>query len=284
MKTRRRKRQPETEETPGMAPTTIFSSVASVSSTARSLLSPLPVCSRFIESSRGNKSSFKRICPSSSGIAVGVSAIGVVVVSATKKRQQSGTAATAATAHLRSYGRRAAMIVLSSAAAALLLFQQVPIMHGLEFPKSAKDEYDDEEERLVELFEGATRSVVSVQNVEAEVSKVAMKQTAVGEEDVKVEGIGSGFIWDKFGHIVSHMVSLPMLYPHILRFSHFVLSLSLSLSISHLQIEMGTGNKLSCSGEIGNGSFRATKGTGKNGDAFTWRCCMVKARDNVPHL
>jgi len=47
---------------------------------------------------------------------------------------------------------------------------------------------------------------------------------------------------------------------------------------------MGTGNKLSCSGEIGNGSFRATKGTGKNGDAFTWRCSMVKARDNVPHL
>jgi hypothetical protein len=136
----------------------------------------------------------------------------------------------------------------------------------------------------VEKVQGATRSVVSVQNVEAEVSKVAMKQTAVGEEDVKVEGIGSGFIWDKFGHIVSHMVSLPMLYPHILRFSHFVLSLSLSLSISHLQIEMGTGNKLSCSGEIGNGSFRATKGTGKNGDAFTWRCCMVKARDNVPHL
>jgi hypothetical protein len=130
-----------------------MAAMASVSSTARSLLSPLPVCSRFIESSRGNKSSFKRICPSSSGIAVGVSAIGVVVVSATKKRQQSGTAATAATAHLRSYGRRAAMIVLSSAAAALLLFQQVPIMHGLEFPKSAKDEYDDEEERLVELFE-----------------------------------------------------------------------------------------------------------------------------------
>jgi hypothetical protein len=109
-----------------------------------------------------------------------------------------------------------------------------------------------------------------------------MKQTVVGEEDVKVEGIGSGFIWDKFGHIVSHMVSLPMLHPHILCFSHFVLSLS--LSISHLQIEMGTGNKLSCSGKIGNGSFRATKGTGKNGDAFTWRRCMVKARDNVPHV
>jgi len=45
---------------------------------------------------------------------------------------------------------------------------------------------------------------VSVQNVEAEVSKVAMKQTVVGEEDVKVEGIGSGFIWDKFGHIVTN--------------------------------------------------------------------------------
>jgi hypothetical protein len=45
------------------------------------------------------------------------------------------------------------MIVLSSAAPALLLLQQVPIMHGLEFPKSVKDEYDEEEERLVQLFE-----------------------------------------------------------------------------------------------------------------------------------
>jgi len=26
-------------------------------------------------------------------------------------------------------------------------------MHGLEFPKSLKDEYDEEEERLVQLFE-----------------------------------------------------------------------------------------------------------------------------------
>lgn len=126
-----------------------MAAMASVSSTARSLLSPLSVCSRFIESRRGNKRSFQRICPSSSGIAVGVSAIGVVVESATKKRQQSGTAARA---YLRSYGRRAAMIVLSSAAPALLL-QQVPIMHGLEFPKSVKDEYDEEEERLVQLFE-----------------------------------------------------------------------------------------------------------------------------------
>lgn len=126
-----------------------MAAMASVSSTALSLLSPLSVCSRFIESRRGNKRSFQRICPSSSGIDVGVSAIGVVVVSATKKRQQGGTAATA---FLRSYGRRAAMIVLSSAAPALLL-QQVPIMHGLEFPKSVKDEYDEEEERLVQLFE-----------------------------------------------------------------------------------------------------------------------------------
>jgi S1-C subfamily serine protease len=56
----------------------------------------------------------------------------------------------------------------------------------------------------VEKVQGATRSVVSVQNVETEVSKVAMKQTVVAEEDVKVEGIGSGFIWDKFGHIVTN--------------------------------------------------------------------------------
>lgn len=47
----------------------------------------------------------------------------------------------------------------------------------------------------------ATRSVVSVQSVQTLGTKV-VGQTVVEDEAVKVEGIGSGFVWDKFGHVV----------------------------------------------------------------------------------
>ena len=50
-------------------------------------------------------------------------------------------------------------------------------------------------------MQDATKSVVSVQNVESLGTKV-VGQPVMAEEAVKVEGIGSGFIWDKFGHIV----------------------------------------------------------------------------------
>jgi S1-C subfamily serine protease len=53
----------------------------------------------------------------------------------------------------------------------------------------------------------ATRSVVSVQNVQTLGTKV-VGQPVAEDADVKVEGIGSGFIWDKFGHIVCLLNSL----------------------------------------------------------------------------
>jgi len=42
---------------------------------------------------------------------------------------------------------------------------------------------------------------VSVQNVQTLGTKVVGQPVSEGDE-VKVEGIGSGFIWDKFGHVV----------------------------------------------------------------------------------
>lgn len=42
---------------------------------------------------------------------------------------------------------------------------------------------------------------MSVQNVQTLGTKV-VGQPVSEDDDVKVEGIGSGFIWDKFGHIV----------------------------------------------------------------------------------
>ncbi|KAG0560848.1 hypothetical protein KC19_9G018600 [Ceratodon purpureus] len=75
---------------------------------------------------------------------------------------------------------------------------------ALELPSfGAKDEFDEEEDSLVELFSKATRSVVSVQNVQTLGTKV-VGQPVAEDDDVKVEGIGSGFIWDKFGHIVTN--------------------------------------------------------------------------------
>ena len=42
---------------------------------------------------------------------------------------------------------------------------------------------------------------MSVQNVQTLGTQV-VGQPVAEDDDVKVEGIGSGFIWDKFGHIV----------------------------------------------------------------------------------
>lgn len=51
-------------------------------------------------------------------------------------------------------------------------------------------------------------SVVSIKNLElAKVPKGSSDEaTYLDEANTKVEGTGSGFIWDKFGHIVSIML------------------------------------------------------------------------------
>ncbi|KAK1326380.1 hypothetical protein QJS10_CPA01g00509 [Acorus calamus] len=65
---------------------------------------------------------------------------------------------------------------------------------------------DDEEDRVVRIFQETSPSVVYIEDLE--LLKSAKGATAE-EEDAKVEGTGSGFIWDKFGHIVTnyHVIS-----------------------------------------------------------------------------
>ncbi|XP_019171016.1 PREDICTED: protease Do-like 5, chloroplastic isoform X2 [Ipomoea nil] len=67
------------------------------------------------------------------------------------------------------------------------------------------DELQQEEDRLVQLFQEASPSVVYIKDIEL---AKGFKDTAVTEladdENAKVEGTGSGFIWDKFGHIVTN--------------------------------------------------------------------------------
>eukprot|EP00897_Mesotaenium_endlicherianum_P005955 jgi/Mesen1/5388/ME000268S04587 len=56
----------------------------------------------------------------------------------------------------------------------------------------------DEEDLVVRVFEGATRSVVAILNLELPPGKAGL------EEDAVVQGTGSGFVWDKFGHVVTN--------------------------------------------------------------------------------
>ncbi|XP_027931899.1 protease Do-like 5, chloroplastic [Vigna unguiculata] len=73
------------------------------------------------------------------------------------------------------------------------------------------DELQQQEDRVVQLFQDTSLSVVFIKDIElAKVPKAFSKGAVVNEdEDEKVEGTGSGFIWDKFGHIVTnyHVVS-----------------------------------------------------------------------------
>ncbi|XP_059438448.1 protease Do-like 5, chloroplastic [Corylus avellana] len=68
------------------------------------------------------------------------------------------------------------------------------------------DELQQEEDRVMRLFQEASPSVVYIKDLEI----VKSPKTSSGDinliedENAKVEGTGSGFIWDKFGHIVTN--------------------------------------------------------------------------------
>lgn len=63
---------------------------------------------------------------------------------------------------------------------------------------------DDEEERVVRLFQETTRSVVSIKDIEVPNPKTASQSSSSEVADAIVEGTGSGFVWDKLGHIVTN--------------------------------------------------------------------------------
>ncbi|XP_062012717.1 protease Do-like 5, chloroplastic [Rosa rugosa] len=69
-----------------------------------------------------------------------------------------------------------------------------------------QDELQQEEDRAVNLFQETSPSVVYIKDIEIDKS-LKGSPTAVSQsedDNAKVEGTGSGFIWDKFGHIVTN--------------------------------------------------------------------------------
>nr|GEX77191.1 protease Do-like 5, chloroplastic [Tanacetum cinerariifolium] len=67
------------------------------------------------------------------------------------------------------------------------------------------DETQQEEDRVVRLFEETIPSVVCIKDLElVDNPKSSDEVMMLDGETAKVEGTGSGFIWDKFGHIVGY--------------------------------------------------------------------------------
>ncbi|KAI3495445.1 hypothetical protein L1887_37785 [Cichorium endivia] len=67
------------------------------------------------------------------------------------------------------------------------------------------DEIQLEEDRVVRLFEETSPSVVFIKDLEIiNNPKNSDELVMVDDEKAKVEGTGSGFIWDTFGHIVTN--------------------------------------------------------------------------------
>nr|AFK38303.1 unknown [Medicago truncatula] len=81
-----------------------------------------------------------------------------------------------------------------------------PLSLSLSLSQQLQDELQQQEDHLVHLFQETSPSVVSIKDIElTKVPKTSSKEVMLDEdEDAKVEGTGSGFIWDKFGHIVTN--------------------------------------------------------------------------------
>ncbi|XP_052179680.1 protease Do-like 5, chloroplastic [Diospyros lotus] len=102
--------------------------------------------------------------------------------------------------------RRKTIFFTASVLASYLQFYQNSVHLSSHYAiAQQQDELDPDEDRLVRLFQDASPSVVFIKDLELLKSLRNSDETMlVEDENVKVEGTGSGFIWDKFGHIVTN--------------------------------------------------------------------------------
>ncbi|KAL8032230.1 hypothetical protein ABFX02_13G082200 [Erythranthe guttata] len=97
---------------------------------------------------------------------------------------------------------------------ASLLTSQIPNFYHTSpsaIAQQVDEELDQDENRLVQIFQETSSSVVYIKDIE--LAKNPNNSTSgngvAEEENSKVEGTGSGFIWDQFGHVVTnyHVIS-----------------------------------------------------------------------------
>ncbi|XP_065877004.1 protease Do-like 5, chloroplastic [Euphorbia lathyris] len=103
--------------------------------------------------------------------------------------------------------RRALVFGSSLVVASLLNFHNLDSKPHSFFSAIAQEEdLQTEEDRVVYLFQLTSPSVVFIKDLELAKSpkNSSNNTTPNGDESARVEGTGSGFIWDKFGHIVTN--------------------------------------------------------------------------------
>ncbi|KZV51038.1 Protease degS precursor [Dorcoceras hygrometricum] len=94
--------------------------------------------------------------------------------------------------------RRSSLIQTSSLLSSFFPFQQHSAIAQVE-------ELQLEEDRVVQIFQDASSSVVFIKDLKlTKVPKSTSDKFLDADENAKVEGTGSGFIWDKYGHIVTN--------------------------------------------------------------------------------
>ncbi|KAM7524889.1 hypothetical protein LguiA_014791 [Lonicera macranthoides] len=105
--------------------------------------------------------------------------------------------------------------VLASSSSSYLHFYQNSLLpsssssssslHSAIAQQQVDDELQQQEDRVVSLFQETSPSVVFIKDLEiANSPKSSDAIVPIDDESAKVEGTGSGFIWDKFGHIVTN--------------------------------------------------------------------------------
>ncbi|KAE9594582.1 putative peptidase Do [Lupinus albus] len=98
-------------------------------------------------------------------------------------------------------------VTVTSRRRALVSTLVMPFFLNFPTPLSFPHQILDQEDNLVQLFKETSASVVFIKDLElSKVPKASSNEIMQlnEEEDAKVEGTGSGFIWDKYGHIVTN--------------------------------------------------------------------------------
>ncbi|KAK9088383.1 hypothetical protein Scep_027465 [Stephania cephalantha] len=94
-------------------------------------------------------------------------------------------------------------IISSASFLASLLYSSFRFARAVE--AVGEDELQQQEHRMVRLFQETSPSVVFIEDIEKMKNTKSSNRVDLSEdENVKVEGTGSGFIWDKTGHIVTN--------------------------------------------------------------------------------
>lgn len=118
-------------------------------------------------------------------------------------RVHSSSTSSTSTSHTCYLTTRRKSILLASS----ILSSFLDLSSSFHFARAIddEDEFQQQEERVVRLFQETSPSVVLIKDIELDKNaKNTSEFMALEDENVKVEGTGSGFIWDKRGHIVTN--------------------------------------------------------------------------------